>query len=118
LCDPYSRVDRRPKGEHAVNVAVMKEENRIKSWRKLRSDIIQKLLETRLVTSILGVAHVTPDGAVNFIVYRFQRVTRATTIAHRVVAKSRPSANTRKEVVDFLGKIALYGLQIAGGKSE
>jgi hypothetical protein len=94
-------VDRRPKGEKAVNVAMMKEENRIKSWKKLRLDIIQKLLKTRSVTSKLGITHVTTHGAMNLIMYGFQRVTRATTIAYRVVAKSRPSTNTRKKVVDF-----------------
>ena len=118
MCDPYSGVDRGPKGKHAVNVAMMKEEKGIESWRKIRSDIIKMLLKTRLVTSILGITHVTTDGAMNFIVYGFQRVTRATSIARRVVAKSRPSTNTRKKVVDTLGKIPLYSPQIAGGKSE
>jgi hypothetical protein len=75
-------VDRRPKGEQAVNVAMMKEKKRIES-------------------SKLGITHVTTDGAMNLIMYGFQRVTRATTIAYRVVAKSRPSTNTRKKVVEF-----------------
>jgi hypothetical protein len=73
---------------------MMKEEKRIKSWTKLRSDIIQTLLKTRSVTSIFGIAHVTTDGAMNLIMYGFQRVTRATTVARRVVAKSGPSTDT------------------------
>jgi hypothetical protein len=75
-------VDRRPEGKHAINVAMMKEENRIKP-------------------SKLGITHVTTHGAMDFIMYGFQRVTRAATIARRVVTKGRPSTNTRKEVVDF-----------------
>jgi hypothetical protein len=56
--------------------------------------------QNQAVTSKLGITHVTTDGAMNLIMYGFQRVTRATTIAYRVVAKSRPSTNTRKKVVD------------------
>jgi hypothetical protein len=80
--------------------------------------IIQKLLKTISITSKLGITHVTTDGAMNLIVYGFQRVTGATTIAFRVVAKSRPSANTRKKVVGTWSNIILYSLQITGGKSE
>jgi len=30
-CDPHSGMDRRPKREEAVNIAVMKEENRVEA---------------------------------------------------------------------------------------
>ena len=43
----------------------------------------------------------------NLIMYGFQRVTRATTIARRVVTESRPGMNTRQKIVGTLSDVIL-----------
>jgi hypothetical protein len=48
----------------------------------------------------------------NLIMYGFQRVTRATTIARRVVTESRPSTNTRQKIVGTLGEVTLNRRQV------
>lgn len=52
----------------------------------------------------------------NLIMYGFQRVARATTIAPRVVTESRPSTNTRQKIVGTLGDVILDRRQVTLGK--
>ena len=48
----------------------------------------------------------------NLIMYGFQRVTGAATIAWRVVTESRPSTNTRQKIVGTLGDVTLSRRQV------
>ena len=48
----------------------------------------------------------------NPIMYGFQRVTRATTIAGRVVTESRPTIHTRQKIVGILGDVTLSRRQV------
>ena len=48
----------------------------------------------------------------NSIMYGFQRVTRATTIARRVVTESRPSSDTRQKIVGIFGDVTLGRRQV------
>jgi hypothetical protein len=64
-------MDRLPKREDTVNIAVMKEENRVEC-------------------SNASITHVTTNRTMNPIMYTFQGVAGAAAIANCVVAESRP----------------------------
>jgi len=81
-------MDRRPKREDTVNIAVMKEENRVES-------------------SNGRVTHVTTNTTMNLIMYTFQGVAGAATITNCVVAESRPCLHMQAKVVGTLGQVTL-----------
>jgi len=66
----------------------------------------QKPTNVKQPTSYAAVTHVTAGAYcyMNRIMNGFQGVTRAVTIAGRVVAESGPSMNTREKAICFRGK--------------